>query len=103
MADLIISAEPRKTLEVDLVGQTYKVTAPKAALGLKIAIRAKQSGDDPGLMMDAVEEWVVKAFGKSAAKKVLARVDDENDDLDIQHLMKLMEAVIEATTGDPTG
>ena len=103
MADLTISAEPRKTLEVDLVGKTYKVTAPKAALGLKLAVRAKQADDDPGKMMEAVEEWVIKAFGKTNGAKVLKRVDDEDDDLDIQHLMKLMEAVIEATTGDPTG
>lgn len=102
MVEINITAEPRTILDVELVGVRYKVNPPKSALALKLAVRAKSAGEDPTLMMEAIDEWIGKAFGAEEAIKVHERLEDEKDLLDFQHIMALMEAVIETTTGNPT-
>lgn len=97
-----ITADPREKITICLVGVNYEVHPPKTALALKLAVRAKQAGDAPDLMMAAVDEWITKAFGKTEAKKVQARLENETDDLDFPHIMQLMEALIEQATGTPT-
>lgn len=97
-----IKAEPVTPVEVELVGTVYKIQPPKSALALKLAIRAKTAGDDPTLMLETIDEWIDKAFGKSNGTKIKKRLDDANDALDIKHVMELMERVIEVSAGDPT-
>jgi hypothetical protein len=102
MTEIVITAEPLDLIPVSLVGVTYQIKPPKSSLALKLAVRAKTAEDDPSLMMEAIDEWVDKAFGKEEAENVRARLDDEDDVLDFPHIMALMEAVIERTTGNPT-
>ena len=97
-----IKADPRTPIKVSLVGVDYELNPPKSALAIKLAVQAKTAGDDPTLVLQAIDEWVDKAFGKKNATAVRKRLDDENDDLDTPHLMQLMEAVIEASSGNPT-
>lgn len=97
-----IKAEPKAALDVELVGENYNIHPPKASLALKLAVRAKTNADDPGLLLKTIDEWIDVAFGKAGAKAIHKRLDDPNDVLDIEHIMKLMEAVIEETSGNPT-
>lgn len=98
-----ITAEPVPKMSVKLVGVDYMISPPKSSLAIKLAVQAKTVGkDDPEKILDVLDEWLVKAFGKAGLKKVKARLDDPEDLLDTPHLMQLMEAVVEATTGDPT-
>lgn len=105
MADLptpvLIAADKREVIPVELVGERYSILPPKTAVTLKMAVRAKQAGSDPALMYEALQEWIDKAFGKKA-KEVHKRLDDPDDLLDIEHITELMKAVIEVSTGNPT-
>lgn len=100
--NISITADPREKITVSLVGVEYEIFPPKAALGLKLAVRAKQHGDDPVTTLESVTEWVQKAFGKPGARDIEKRIEDEADDLDITHVMQLMNKVVELTTGNPT-
>lgn len=107
MADLTITAEPRKTLTVDLVGVTYTIRAPKGATALALAKRFGQKSKGKGSSqiddtLTALRDWSRSAFGVKTSDEVFARLDDPEDDLDISHLSDLMAKVTEATTGDPT-
>lgn len=97
-----ITAEPAAPIEVVLVGVDYKIQPPKSSLALKLAIRAKTAGEDPTLMLEAIDEWINKAFGKTNGAKIKKRLDDPDDLLDINHVMQLMEKIVEATTATPT-
>lgn len=97
-----ISAAPRKKIPVDLVGVRYQVFPPKGALALELGIQTKKAGDDPSAAWDMVEKWVDRAFGKVDARKIKARLSDDNDDLDIAHLMQLMTVLMERMSGNPT-
>jgi hypothetical protein len=100
---VVISSPPRKELEIVLVGKAYTIKIPKVAVAMKLAVRAKTAGDDPTMMMQALDEWVARAFGPDGAKDIQSRLDDDEDDLDFPHMMMLMEKVLEAgSAGNPT-
>jgi len=103
--DIIVEASPRPRYTVQLVGVEYALSPPKSALSMKLAVRSKQSQEssDPTLMLDTLREWVVSAFGDEVGAVVLARLDDKDDEMDLDHLSELMRKVSEAATGNPTG
>jgi hypothetical protein len=97
-----IQAEPRSKIPVTLVGQTYQVKPPKMAVLAVVAKAAAKGTDDAAAMVEHVENLVKLMFGKNGAPAVMARLSDEEDDLDYEHIMKCAEAVMEEQTGDPT-
>lgn len=97
--NITVTAEPREKIHIMLVGVEYDILPPKASFGLKLVA---VSGNDPTAYGSMMDEWIVKAFGKVGAKKIQARLVDEADDLDYPHIMKLMQAIAEAATGNPT-
>lgn len=101
---IVIEAEPRESITIDLVGVEYVVQPPKGAYGLKLARQAKAlEGDaDVEAQWAVVEGWVQKAFGLKQSKKVLTRIEDDDDELDIVHIMTLIGKIAEYTTANPT-
>lgn len=99
---IVIDAEPRKAFPVQLVGEEYLVTPPKSTVALALARKAKEAGDDAAVVEKELHNWVRIAFGKKQAVKVIARLADGDDDLDLPHIMQLMQKLAEAATGDPT-
>ena len=94
-------------------GQTYVVTPPKTALSFKLAVQTKQAQDDPGKLVDGLDLWMDKAFGRDIAGQLRARiygepqdadtepVDDDDDPLDITDVMAVMQHVTERATSLP--
>jgi len=99
---IVIEAEPRKPIPVSLVDVEYLVTQPKSTVAIALAARAKTAGEDPEALRAELDNWIDIAFGKKQAAKVKARLDDPDDDLDLEHVMSLMSKLAEAATGDPT-
>jgi hypothetical protein len=97
-----IQAEPRAKIPVNLVGQTYQVKPPKMSVLAVVAKAAAKGTEDAEAMITHVATLVKLMFGKDVAPTVLARLEDEDDDLDYLHIMKCAEAVMEEQTGDPT-
>ena len=99
---IVISAAPRKAIPVSLVDEEYLVTPPKSTIALALAERAKAAGEDAGKVREEIDSWILSAFGKKQAPKIAARLDDAEDDLDLPHIMELMQKLAEAVTPDPT-
>lgn len=103
---IVIEAEPRESLTIDLVGVEYVIEPPKGAFALKLARQVKDleaaGSSDVAAQWSVVEGWVTRAFGPKQSKKVLARIDDDDDDLDIVHIMTLMQKIAELATENPT-
>lgn len=99
---IVIEADPREPFTVSLVGEEYLVTPPKSTIALALAARAKEAGEDGGKVREELDGWVRLAFGKKQAAKVIDRLDDAEDDLDLPHIMELMQKLAEAVTPDPT-
>lgn len=102
MADITITAEPRKRIHVDLVGVGYDIVVPKAGFAMAMAQRARSGDDDAALStLNDINEWMRRAF-RDRADEVFARLDDDDDDLDIQHITQLMQKSVEAGSDNPT-
>ena len=97
----MIQAETRAKIPVELVGQSYQVKPPKMSVLAVVAKAAAAGTDDAAAMIKHVEDLVKLMFGKEAPA-VMARLGDQEDDLDYAHVMKCAEAVMEEQTGDPT-
>lgn len=97
-----IVAAAREQITVDLVGHEYLVTPPKAMLGLAIAETGKNAGEDPAAMVEAMKNWIIAAFGKKNGPKVIARLSDPGDELDLPEVMDLMQKLTTEATPDPT-
>lgn len=101
MADIVIKGKARKTLTVDLVGVEYKVRVPKSAIALVLAKDMKEAGDDPEALQVAMGRWARVLFGKENGNKIMKRMTDPEDDVDIDDLGEVIKQIME-TTGNPT-
>jgi hypothetical protein len=96
-----ILAKPTEQITVDLIGKEYVIKPPKATLGLAIAEAGRTAEQDPGPLLERVDDWINAAFGEKNGKAVIARLASPKDDLDLPHIMELMRLLTEETTGDP--
>lgn len=102
MADITITGKPRKALHIDLVGVEYDIRVPKAGFAIAMAMRARGGDEDAAVnTMHDLDEWIRRAF-KDRADEVLARLNDDEDDLDIGDITELMQASIAEAADTPT-
>lgn len=102
-----IEAEPREDVQVKLVGTEYLVKPPKGSTAINMAKQAAEAEKDDSASssvksFELIEDWINRAFGKNQAKKIHARLNDPDDELDIPHIMQLVNKLSEITTGNPT-
>lgn len=96
-----ISATPKKSVPVDLLGVTYQIKPPKTSLLLAISKHSSKESNDPGAISRDFETIIKLMFGKNAPA-IQARLEDPDDDLDLDHIFEAVEAVTESGTGNPT-
>jgi hypothetical protein len=106
-ADVTINADVKKKIIVDLVGEKYSVTPPKTSLAIKVTQRARGAEGKPTRKeadesFEALQEWIDKAFGVQGAKRVRTRLNDADDDLDLDQIMQLMNVLLEMESGGPS-
>lgn len=92
-----IEAEPVEVLDVTLVGKEYKIRPPKAATLMEIT-SGMEGKDDDDMSLDELQKFIDVLFSKTDAKAVQKRLLNREDNLDIGHIMKLMNAVMEEAT-----
>lgn len=104
MKSITIDAQPREQITVHLVGKPYLLTPPKGSLGITLAKKAtaaQESGDIEAIWGE-IMGWLTMAVGKTQADAIQERLDDNDDDLDLIHVIEVMEKVIEAVTEHPS-
>lgn len=103
-AAIHITATAREKIRVNLVGKIYLVTPPKTAFAMDLGLAAVSADVESAKeMFTSLNDWIDDAFGEANGAKVKARLRDKKDQLDIPHVMELMHALIEKTSGgNPT-
>lgn len=102
MSDINIPIEPSKPLTVTLGEKSYTVRPIKTTLGIAMAQRFQNVGKDLDKLNSGVDSVITTIFGKTDALKIKKRLEDPADDLDIPHIVDLMKALVERSTGNPT-
>lgn len=107
MTDAVeIKVEPRaeRTLTVRLGDDEYEFRVPKL-YGLLDAIKGIQA--DGGLgdaqVFGKVEAWLFDALPAADAKRIKARLHDEDDDLDVEHLVEVFKQLTKVAANRPSG
>ena len=102
MATITIPGKTRKSITVELVGETYKVRPPKSAVAIFLSQALKDAGDDAEKLIDGLSKWCHVLFGKETGAEVVKRLKNPADDLDIPDLTDLITAVMEDAGENPT-
>ncbi|QBI98117.1 hypothetical protein SEA_FIREMAN_34 [Microbacterium phage Fireman] len=101
-APIIDIEDEDEPIPVRLVGVDYTAHRPKAMLAVRLGERIQQ------VNMESIEEVVEQfgsflrlTFGSETAQAILDRLEDEDDRLDVIHLLKFVERITEVVTNRP--
>lgn len=97
-ADFTISATKRKTYRVNLVGELYSVAVPKTGSLMKLNLQniSTNGTEDIEKVMNVLSTLIKTIFvEKQEAARVLERLEDENDDLDVENIYELINKLQE--------
>lgn len=97
-ADFTISATKRKTYRVNLVGELYSVAVPKTGALMKLNLKniSTSGTEDIEKVMNVLSTLIKTIFvEKQEAARVLERLEDENDDLDVENIYELINKLQE--------
>lgn len=97
-ADFTISATKRKTYRVNLVGELYSVAVPRTGALMKLNIQniSTNGTEDLEKVMNVLSTLIKTIFvEKQEAARVLERLEDENDDLDVENIYELINKLQE--------
>lgn len=98
---IVIDAEPAETLDVKLVGVDYKITPPKTSLLMQVTDKM-QGKEEEDVTSEDLYRFVDLMFTNTDAVKVKKRLNDPKDALDIDHVMSLLDKLMEAVQPNPT-
>lgn len=90
-----------------IAGEIYQFRVPKL-YGLMNTVRGLQDNKGPkGMaeiaMFGKIEDWLFNAVSKADAKRIQDRLADENDTLDVEHLVEVFQQLVKAASDRPTG
>ena len=97
-ADFTISATKRKTYRVNLVGELYSVAVPKTGALMKLNLTniSTNGTEDIEKVMNVLSTLIKTIFvEQQEATRVLERLEDENDDLDVENIYELINKLQE--------
>lgn len=97
-ADFTISATKRKTYRVNLVGELYSVAVPKTGALMKLNTQniSTSGTEDIEKVMGILSTLIKTIFVvPTEADRVLERLEDENDDLDVENIYELINKLQE--------
>lgn len=105
--DIPVEPRERRRLTFNVGGEIYAFRVPKL-YGLmdavaKIQDGAGQGGTAEAAMFGKIEAWLFDALDPEDAGRIRARLRDEDDDLDIEHLVALFQELVKAASKAPSG
>jgi hypothetical protein len=103
-ARVIDIEDDEEPITVNLVGKQYIAHKPKSMLAIRLGERinvADFSTDNLGAVREAMGEFCVLMFGTETASDIMARLEDPDDRLDLPHIQRLVNRMVEVTTGRP--
>ena len=92
----------RQDIDVNLVGVEYVIHPPKTVVMLEFSNMIQEVEGNPSKILEVLDTYIDSAFTAEDAQEVKERLRDEHDQLDLPHLMNLIEQVTELTTGNPS-
>lgn len=107
----IETKQPRgKQLTFKIGGELYHFRVPKlyGLVDTVKQIRAQRGGQDGGglndvAVFDKIEEWLFDCLDDEEARELKGRLLDDDDEVDVEHLIEVFQRLTAETSGRPTG
>lgn len=102
--DIDVPAREKRVMRFQVAGTIYDFSVPKM-YKLMDAIKEIQNstGDQNVAMFDKVESWLFDAMKPADAKALRSRLLDDDDDVDIEHLVAVFQELTKAASERPSG
>ena len=97
-----ITATPKKRVAVELLGEVYEVKPPKTALLLAISNHSGKKDSNAEDINRDFQTILKLMFTPKDLERVQERLNSGDDELDLDHIFEVVEAITEDATGDPT-
>ncbi|AWY06746.1 hypothetical protein HOT47_gp37 [Microbacterium phage Quhwah] len=98
--DIEDESEP---IPVRLVGVDYVAHRPKAMLAVRLGERIQQVNmEDLDEVVAQFGSFLKLTFGSEVSESIMARLEDEDDRLDVHHLLTFVERITEVVGGRPS-
>ncbi|QGJ88889.1 hypothetical protein PBI_TEAMOCIL_35 [Microbacterium phage Teamocil] len=98
--DIEDESEP---IPVRLVGIDYVAHRPKAMLAVRLGERIQQVNmEDLDEVVAQFGSFLKLTFGSETSAAIMARLEDEDDRLDVHHLLTFVERITEVVSGRPS-
>lgn len=91
-------------IPVRLVGIDYVAHRPKAMLAIRLGEQINAHTDltkDMTALVETMGEFMRLIFGTETGASIIERLSDPDDKLDLVHVQKLVNRIVEVTTGRP--
>lgn len=95
------AARRKKPIRFDLDGEAYTFTPPKSAGPLFALLEADDGDELAGARVQF--DWLGAGLADGQSEKLIARLKDPEDDLDVEDLRPIIEWLQEQISGRPTG
>jgi len=99
-----------KRLTFRIGGELYHFKVPKlyGLVDTVKQIRAQRGGQDSSGMSDVavfdkIEEWLFDCLEEDEARELKTRLLDDEDEVDVEHLIEVFQRLTAETSGRPTG
>jgi hypothetical protein len=99
---IVVEAKPIVPHNVVFGGIPYKVLPVKKLGIMAFGKRLEAAGSDMDKILEELTAITNSLFGREVGPKVMARMTDPADSVDIEHIMDLIKKLVERTTGNPT-
>jgi hypothetical protein len=90
-------------IPVRLVGIDYIAHRPKSMLAIRLGeqINGQDITSDMGALVETMREFVRLMFGSDVADSIMLRLEDADDKLDLPHIQRLVNRMVEVVTNRP--
>ena len=102
--DINVAARGSRATKFRIAGTVYTFTVPKMYRLLDTVKHIQSSGGEANIaMFDKVEAWLFDAMDPAEAEELRDRLMDDDDDVDIQHLIEVFQELTKAASSRPSG
>lgn len=102
-APIIDIEDESEPIPVRLIGVDYVAHRPKAMLAVRLGERIQNVDmNDIEEVVNQFGSFLKLTFGSETSAAIMARLEDEDDRLDVHHLLKFVEQITEVVGGRPS-
>jgi len=102
-APIIDIEDESEPIPVRLIGVDYVAHRPKAMLAVRLGERIQNVDmNDIEEVVNQFGAFLKLTFGSETSQAIMARLEDEDDRLDVHHLLKFVEQITEVVGGRPS-